>query len=180
MTQKIEDAKELILSEGKRILLEEGYKALSLRRLAVNCGLGLGTFYNYFDNKQQLTKEIFNNDWHHIVELVDSLIASGESFKLKLDIIYRAIEEFVHTYYAVFLEISQSEGSENRDKNIINQVHNKMVELIRFEIENGTINPAASPEKMAYLIINNFIYISRDSYMTVDEFYSCLDLGNKH
>jgi AcrR family transcriptional regulator len=43
-----------ILQISRRMLLDEGYEALSMDKLAVELGTAKGTLYNHFDNKEEI------------------------------------------------------------------------------------------------------------------------------
>ena len=43
-----------LLQIARRMLLEEGYEALSMDKLAVELGTAKGTLYNHFDNKEEI------------------------------------------------------------------------------------------------------------------------------
>jgi AcrR family transcriptional regulator len=59
----IEDPRELILSEAKKILENEGYSQISIRRVAKECGIAVGTIYNYFPTKKGLIIEMMTDFW---------------------------------------------------------------------------------------------------------------------
>ena len=54
MPKIIPDLKKNIINKGRTILFEEGYDALSMRRMASECGIAVGTIYNYMRNKDDL------------------------------------------------------------------------------------------------------------------------------
>lgn len=47
-----------ILNATLRVLVEDGYRALTLRRIAVECGLKVGNLTYYFPNKEALVQEM--------------------------------------------------------------------------------------------------------------------------
>lgn len=176
MSQKILDGKKKLIEEAKTILVNEGYKKLSIRKLALKCGIGIGTFYNYFSSKEEIVTEIFKDDWMKIVKEVDNLKSVNMEFKEKLSKIYSDIYDFVNNYNNIFQEIIFSEGNSlKRNQEIIKQIYIKLSELIDEEVSKKIININIDSEKMAYMIIQNFIYMSRDKYLTFDEFYYSLN-----
>ena len=58
MPKIIEGAKESILHCTRKHLSETGYTSLSLRLIARECHLGVGTIYNYFSSKDDLVAQI--------------------------------------------------------------------------------------------------------------------------
>jgi AcrR family transcriptional regulator len=55
------DNKEYIVKETFPLFLKKSYKAVTLKNILAATGLSNGTFYYYFDNKQQLFKEIVDH-----------------------------------------------------------------------------------------------------------------------
>jgi len=51
MPKILENVEEKIIEEAEGILLNEGYSALSLRKLAKKSHIAVGTIYNYFKDK---------------------------------------------------------------------------------------------------------------------------------
>ena len=51
MPKLIPDAKNNILSIAKKQLFMKGYNGLIIREVAEQCGLAVGTIYNYFSSK---------------------------------------------------------------------------------------------------------------------------------
>ena len=55
----------------RRIAAEKGLKALSMRAVAGECGIALGTLYNYFSNKEELLIAAIASVWEDIFRLAD-------------------------------------------------------------------------------------------------------------
>jgi AcrR family transcriptional regulator len=54
-----------ILDESHRIFSEEGYQAISMRRLAERIGVTTGVLYHYFKNKEQLVQAVLRRGLEH-------------------------------------------------------------------------------------------------------------------
>lgn len=63
MPKIIEGLEEKILSTGRELLLKEGFSGLTMRSVADECGIGIGTVYNYYKNKEDLSARIMLADW---------------------------------------------------------------------------------------------------------------------
>ncbi len=64
MPKIIENLKENILEEARRILTTEGYPALTVRRVAGALKIGVGTIYNYYPSKLELASGVIEEDWN--------------------------------------------------------------------------------------------------------------------
>lgn len=62
-------SKETILLVCRRIVAEKGLKALSMRTAAKECGIALGTLYNYFSDKEELLIATIASVWQDIFRL---------------------------------------------------------------------------------------------------------------
>jgi AcrR family transcriptional regulator len=63
MPKIIENIREMLLSEAKRQISENGYKNTTIRSVASACGVGVGTVYNYFQSKDMLIATFMLEDW---------------------------------------------------------------------------------------------------------------------
>lgn len=176
MPKIIENAREKLIQEGRRVLINSSYKNLNIRVIVKNCNIGIGTFYNYFKNKDELVIEIFKEDWKKILRIIDEMKENDIEFKFKLEKIYIYINNFLENYMPIFYEISTSKG-DSRDKHkYVDCIYINMEELIEIEKNKGNITSNLSSYKLAYLIITNLIALSRENYMSFDELYYSLKI----
>lgn len=176
MPKILENIKEKLIIEGRKILIEQNYKQLNIRDIAKNCGIGIGTFYNYFSNKEDFVSEIFRDDWKNTLCLADELMSSNEPFKEKVRKIYFSMQGFVDKYIAIFYEIAMLKGYEHKTEYDIKDLYLKMEEIISVEKEKGNIRSNLSPEKLSHFIVSNLTYLSKNKYMSFDELYNQMNL----
>jgi len=97
--------------------------------------------------------------------------------KNKLLEIYLSVYEFVNNYHPIFNEIIFSEGNAvNKNHEIVDTIYENMKKFIEAEILKGNIKVSIPPDKIGYMIIQNFIYMSRDKILTFDEFYTSFNI----
>ena len=48
------DIKSAIFACGKELFSSKGFKKTNIKEIAEQAGIGVGTFYNYYDSKEQL------------------------------------------------------------------------------------------------------------------------------
>jgi AcrR family transcriptional regulator len=179
MPKIIENVKELLLIEARRTLLEQSYSELNIRDISKRCGIGIGTFYNYFSNKELLVSEIFRADW----KLVSNIIMSAETetieFKEKCRKIYNALDIFIQQYSDIFFEMSMS-GSQKRPCQEINKydlIYSQMRHLIVREIESNRIQTELTPDQLSRLLVSSFTFASKHQYIDFDTLYSSFNLS---
>lgn len=178
MPKIIENVRENLILEGKKMLLNKSYKDLSIREIAKNCGIGTGTFYNYFSTKDELVSEIFREDWSKVSDLVNNLKYLDESCKEKFRKIYISLETFVSNYLSIFYEIAMLKGYsyECKEANRFDALYSGISELIDIERARGNIKSGLSSPKLAQFIVSNLIYLNKNKYMSFDELYDSLKL----
>ena len=71
MPKLLPNVKEDICRTARQMLAEENYADFSIRNVAVRCGIGMGTIYNYFSSKEEIVAEILLADWHVVLRRMD-------------------------------------------------------------------------------------------------------------
>ena len=111
MPKIIDEAYDMILSIAKKKMFEEGYSALSLRNVAKECGIAVGTIYNYFENKDDLIASIMLEDWKSALDKMDRECRNIDNIQDGFISIYKAIEEFCMIYEMLWDQYALNKGS---------------------------------------------------------------------
>ena len=132
------------------LIYEVGMKNLTVSQAAKTAGIGKGTIYEYFENKDDIIFEIIdihiqrhNNEFDEMVDKVDTT-------KEKIEIFFRFIldnseEKRKHfNGYKEFLSIVLSEDNQkmkefNCDKNDV--FKNKLEKILNDAVQNGELKP---------------------------------------
>lgn len=175
MPKIIENIRENILENGKQMMLEGNYNDFSIRNLAKKCGLGLGTFYNYFLNKEELAYHIFKSDWDKTLIQVDELKCACLPFKKKLHIIYLSLESFLGQYMNIFKEMAGGD-MKGCPHDYYKEIGIKLSELLEIEKKSGNINPEVEPSKLSYFLLLNMFDSIKKRHLTFDEMYGCINI----
>ena len=72
MPKIIENPEENILSAARRLVAEQGYAAVTMRAIAKECGIAVGTFYNYYPSKDAMLAVCLLHDWQAALSVPDS------------------------------------------------------------------------------------------------------------
>ena len=73
MPKLIENVRENLILEARRQVEAEGYSAMTIRSIAEACGIGTGTFYNYFKSKEHLVAAYMLEDWDRLLSEMEAL-----------------------------------------------------------------------------------------------------------
>lgn len=173
MPKILDNIKDSLLDEGKKLLVTQGYKTSSIRDITKACGIGTGTFYNYFKNKGELAIAIFQRDWAKIISSVEILITEDIPLKNKLYTIFKYIDGFLKEHIAVFIEMA-SENYSYKEGEVMTPLYEVVNKILIFHKEKGEIKTDIPLEKLTSFLVFNFINISKNRTITFNEFYDLL------
>jgi AcrR family transcriptional regulator len=172
----IENLRESLISEGRKTLIEKNYTQLNIRDIAKSCGIAIGTFYNYFPNKEEFVSEIFRDDWRNTLALADKLKETDEPLKEKIRNIYMSMQDFVDRYISIFYEIAMLRGYEGKRDYDMKDIFVKMEEILTFEKAKGNVNSKLPPEKLSHFVVSNIMYLNKNKYLSFDELYDQMNI----
>ena len=98
MPKIIKNLKEQLVTTARAQLSSLGYSGMTVRSVAAECGVGIGTVYNYFENKDALVAAVMIEDWHECLSGVERSKTARDT----LYAIHRALIDFAEKYSAVF------------------------------------------------------------------------------
>lgn len=102
MPKIIENARELLINEAKRQIKQDGYDSVTIRGIARGCGLGIGTFYNYFKSKDMLIASFLLADWQDRMQRVNALAEEEKDPMNIVRSVYSELTEFVDSHTNIF------------------------------------------------------------------------------
>lgn len=164
----IKNLREVILDKASNILYNEGYSKLSIRRVAKECDIAVGTIYNYFPTKKDLVVEMMTNFWKEYFFDIGTILESQDEFYEKLRSIFNSLSKFIKRFKDVWLksEIYSTpdyiESGLKRENIYIDKLILIIEELLKEKLNNHTIYSNEALEqldtkKIASFIVMNFI-----------------------
>lgn len=168
MPKILENPEEKILTEAKKMLIENGYKSFSMRELSKRASIALGTIYNYYENKDSLINSIFSTEWESIIYSAKKISISREDTKIKLNNIFILVKSFLDNNIDLFLEISsfrKSSHSNQKDK-----VISPLAVIVEDILINSNYKLRAECSPLALLIVNNIVVLTKDPFISFEEF----------
>lgn len=100
MPKIIANVKEQLLEETKRQINERGYENTTVRSVAQECGVAVGTVYNYFKSKDMLIASFILKDWLICINDISSY--PKEDKKDYLSFIHLSLLRFSESHNSVF------------------------------------------------------------------------------
>ena len=96
-------SKEEMIETARKILLDKGYDACTIREVASVCGVSVGTIYTYFSSKDVLVVHAIAAEWF---QLLDETKRKSRAWRTAEDGIaqfYADMRQFAFKYKAFFL-----------------------------------------------------------------------------
>jgi len=172
MPDKIENARELLLSQGRRLLLKKGYGGLRVRELTAECGMATGTFYRYFQNKDDLVYQLMDLKWRSVSQTIGEAMKAPLPLRDKLEIAFREISSREQGYHSVFagtLVLPDRFSSYYLDSLV--QMDRLFERMLLAEAESGAIRLPVAFDKAAHIMTRFFISASRDPKIEFDDLW---------
>ena len=98
MPKIIAEIYDKIINCTKRMMLENQNDNFSLRMIAKECDIAVGTIYYYFENKEMLIAKIHLEDWKKAMAKIDEEFKSISSLKDGIMVIYSEILDYCNIY----------------------------------------------------------------------------------
>lgn len=92
---------EAILNKSKKYILKNGISSFNMRNIAQECGISIGTVYNYFPSKTKLVIATVESVWKEIFEPFDHLTKSN-CFIEAVQCMYQIIEKWEYKIPWIF------------------------------------------------------------------------------
>jgi len=153
-----------IIEAARKLFLEKGIEHATMKEIAQEAELSKAALYLYFQNKEELTFELLHISLTKIQELIDSATERGQDGYSKLA---AAAEEFrrmfreepEYIYFSLVMEryassIANNLPSSQRSLELIMDIQDRLEELLREGIKDGSVRADLDPQKTAALILH--------------------------
>ena len=169
MPKLIANLRENILKRAKAELLQSGYDSLTIRKVAQDCGIAVGTVYNYFSSKDMLAAAVMLEDWLRALDRIHAGCVAAKSVPDALAVLYESVSDFSGVYRNVWEGYSFSDA----EKGAFSERHRMLVRQLT-ECLRPTLlrfSPDA-PEGMDVFLVENLLLCSGGSELTFETFLS--------
>ena len=91
MPKIINNLEENILSAARRLVAEQGYAAVTMRAIAKECGIAVGTFYNYYPSKDAMLAACLLHDRQTALASAGERTAAAQSAEEAVGAVFDAV-----------------------------------------------------------------------------------------
>ena len=144
MPKVIDNIRERAVDEARKVLMQDGYSALTIRGIAQQLGIGTGTIYNYFPSKEYLAAGVMLEDWQKMIQDFEQKLA-GQSAEAVAAELFSLIHTFTLRYDPAWREYEQQGGS----RSMIGKYHGALAEQFTGYIREAL--PSEQQEREPYL-----------------------------
>ena len=110
MPKKIINIQEKILQAARTILLEKGLEGFSLRSVAAQCDIAVGTIYNHYKDKEALMAAVMAEDWKNDLQQMYQRSQSASSLEEGIIAIFETLRAFCNQYEGIWASYSGGPG----------------------------------------------------------------------
>ena len=166
MPKVIENLKENILYYAKTALLTRGYGSLSIRGVAKDCGIAVGTVYNYFSSKELLAASMMLEDWLAALESIRHGCQASETPEAALIALYKGLESFYDTYRSIFNTFTFSDNERSAFSSRHRLLVRQLADCILPVLERTDVEEAA---ETSLFLAENVLLCAGGSELTLDQ-----------
>ena len=178
MPDKIENAREILLTHGKTMLLQSGYSGLRVRDLTRRCGMASGTFYCYFQNKDDLVFQLMDLGWKSLFEKIDQAMNSALPLHDKLAVTFQEVCTRERTYRTVFEKtpvVPDRFAGYYLDSMM--RMDRIFESILSAEETSGRIRLPVSPRKTAHIMTRFFVSAGADPEIDFEDLWRLMKLS---
>lgn len=134
---KIVTSKDDILSACKDIVADKGIQAINMRNVATHCKVAVGSIYNYFSSKDDLTIAVIDAIWKEIVQNV-SEFHSGTGFVENVEYLFESIKNGGEKYPFFFdlHPMSIAKSGKEKGRETMNLYFDSVKKDLLFSLQN--------------------------------------------
>ncbi len=156
MPKIIKGIEEKLLLAAKDILWQEGYDKLSMRRVATECGIAVGTIYNYYPNKEVMLAGIMIEDWQLCLKNADLRMVQAEAFEDGLVAIYESLEKFIAKYRTIWMQ-SATKGSVLPEQSKYHPLLRSQIEQLIYKLKEKEASAILIPDMLIPLLAETLL-----------------------
>lgn len=143
---RLKDKQEVILNAAFKVFRDNGFTNASMKDIAVKAGLGKGTLYEYFQNKEDLFSQVVKAKTSQFFTEINRRIGDKITLREILDEIIKSTQETIEEAefffkFMMFGEFSEmnSEVKQNLYE-MISSTRGEYVNVIREFLEKGSVD----------------------------------------
>ena len=163
VARSLENPKATIVSTGMALALKEGLDSINMRKVASEGGIALGTIYNYFPGKADLTYAIMNAFWNEAFKTFHHALDPNLEFYKQFEVLYFYMRDYLAPLRETWLKDLSSfpDPKQSQENDLEYMIHffkvlEEMIEQHKGEF-NPTIYSILGPKRIMDFILSHFL-----------------------
>lgn len=181
IVDKVQKKKDIALS-CKALVVQEGIGALTIARLAKTAGIGKGTVYEYFKNKEEIVFEIANIIMQeHSQKLHEQLCELGstkEKVKKFSEFFYSQEEKELREIYKEFVSLSLMKPNEEMvafQTACFNNYYSWFEKILHAGVQGGELRVESLALARGLFIVGEGMFIAKNATNAIEDLKQELD-----
>jgi len=138
--------KEGILDAAQDLLARHGYAGLSMRELALESGVAKATIYHYFQDKEEIFRQVLERDMRTVQEHVLTAIAKEEGCLAKLRAFVYTMFSLMHARRTIMMSVLRELGENKQLFREVMCTHRRthlgpLMDLLEQGVKEGIFRP---------------------------------------
>ncbi|MDO4277165.1 MAG: TetR/AcrR family transcriptional regulator [Eubacteriales bacterium] len=157
---KVVTSREEILKVSRNMVLEKGMDSFSMRTVAGQCGVAVGSIYNYFPSKADLLSATIESVWEEIFKPLNS-VSEFHTFVDCVTCMFETIKKGNESYPGFFTVHSLNFASEDKDKgkammkNYFDALEDRLVDSLE---RDKNIRKGVFQNKLSKRLFANYVF----------------------
>ena len=157
--RKKRESKARILKVARRYFQNKGFENTLIEEIADGADISKSTFFNYFSSKENLLKEIANEEIDKIREYVELELDKKFPAKDKIYLVMKFLLEDITPYNRLAKKIMQAISLVSNEKNTyITRLQNILIELVEEGQVKGELKIDISAYSLAAVIVGAYYW----------------------
>jgi AcrR family transcriptional regulator len=181
IVDKIQKKKDIALS-CKSLVVQEGINTLTISRIAKTAGIGKGTVYEYFKNKEEIVFEIVNIMMQEHSQKLRIQLAEQTSTKDKVkkfsEFFYSNEEQELREIYKEFISLSLMKPNEELvafQTACFNNYYSWFKEILQEGVDSGELRVESLALAQGLFVVGEGMFISKNATNAIDDLKLELD-----
>lgn len=160
----------LILKSARSLFETKDYDIVTMRDVAAQTEIGLGTIYKHFPNKLSMLAAAFFDDLKALYQDAMATVPTDQTFKVQFIHISKQFYSFYSTHYS--LSRAYLSHLFFFEKQWLDQINafdesyaEKMAQLIRVAQEKGEIRLEKNSEALALALMSNYFFVLLNCFL---------------
>lgn len=157
-------SKEYLLEVAHTIALQEGPESLSIRNVAKHAKISVGSVYNYFESKEDLTHSLIDNIWDIFYNQISTTSTHMTSYVGFLEEAYDSMYQLTKKMYSIFdFHIKNSNEVERSRAMVVHTSHVKKLKDLFMDmmLKDGDIrsdiwDDSFNKETFSLFVVKNY------------------------